>query len=150
MDATRRHIEHKAACRELAPERAEDMLALLDAGSRLDYAGLYEAVVFVPLPSVVYHTAPRSARQSIQRQGLVQHAPEDGDFGWRATSQPRGVYVGAHPDLRGTWARTDDWDVWRINLAERDVAWSHDRLNPGFWALHFDVPAELLSLHDRA
>src|SRR4051794_15348453 len=116
----RRHIQFKASSFELKADVAERMLAALDVGAEPDYGRLLRAAMFPDPPAVVYHTAPRTARESIRAQGLRASQPGDGGS-WAPSkaicemlqaSQPPGVYVGAEPDVRGAWAHWAAWDVW--------------------------------------
>lgn len=141
----RAHIAHKVAMRELDPDVAGRMIGHLDAGDPPDYAALLTKATFLPLPALVHHTAPASARDSIARDGLRAAAPVDGPrWGSLATGQPRGVYVAEHPDERGVWADEETWDVWAVDTT--GLPWTHDRLNPGCWILTCDVPATAVVL----
>lgn len=145
----RAHVEYKTSVRELREPVAARMLAALDAGAAPDYAALFEAATFLPLPSRCFHTAPASARSSIERDGLRPAAPGDGEnWGSKAVGQTNGIYVGAGPDDRGVWAHDDEWDVWEIDTtAMAEALWDHDRFNPGSWVLLSAVPAAMVRLH---
>lgn len=142
----RRHIEYKVGAHELARDVADRMLAILDIDTTLDYSRLWERAMFVPLPEVVYHTAPTGARDSILRTGLQPMDPAAGKYAKLDMGQPTGVYVSAEPDTRGVWCIDgDEWDVWEIRT--EGLAWAHDQMNPGSWAFTEPVPLEAMRLH---
>ena len=140
-----RHIEHKMAVRELGALVGGRMLAALDGGAPPDYQTLLAAAQYPPPGRYVYHTAPTSARDLIERFGMRAAYPEEGHWGDKAAGQPRGIYVGSEPDERGVWAfHYDEWDVWRIDMSH--LPWWPDLLNPGSYRLAAVWP-DRLSLH---
>ncbi len=149
LAAVRAHIRYKASVRELPADVAERMVDAIDSGSAADYPTAYDIAVFVPLPDVVYHTAPREARDAILRDGLIAHEPGDYGSRWLATGQPSGLYVGSRPDVDGKWAgRTEEWDVWLVRTSGlSEDEWRNDRLNPGCWSLVNGALTDRISLH---
>ena len=151
-DEIRRHVGVKLAAYEIRPEVAERMLAALDSGADPDYAALFHAATHPEPPARVYHTAPRSARESILRRGLEASQPGRGGS-WAPyrevcvrlqAAQPPGVYVAAQPDRRGVWAHWPEWDVWEVDLA--GLLWAHDALNPGCWSVPASIPPDCIRL----
>ena len=147
VDSVTAHIRYKMLARELKDEIGNRMLDLLAAGAAPDYMALWTAVVLIDPPALVYHTAPRTARDSIMKDGLRSALPSSGTRGVGAVGQPRGVYVGGTPDVQGIWSTESAWDVWEVRSA--DLPWAHDRLNTGCWMITSDVPVTALCLMEQ-
>lgn len=149
----RRHVELKRSAHELRDEVADRLLVILDdAGSEPDYASLLWQATFPDPPTIVWHTAPSSARCLIERDGLQPSSPGTSSH-WRPTvgtpcangfldDQPRAVYVGANPDWIGLWSHWSSWDIWEVALG--DLPWRHDEINPGCWAITARIPPQQL------
>jgi hypothetical protein len=149
------HLRRKLDAGEIALPFAERMLAALRAAPHNPPMSYDEArwhAAHPPLPTVVYHTAPRSARESIQREGLRVSQPGEGGS-WAPnkaicrmlqSEQPPGVYVCREPDYLGVWAHWPRWDVWQISVV--GLSYEHDALNPECWRLTTAVASERLLL----
>lgn len=153
--AIRRHVALKRSAHELRDEVADRLLTLLgDAGPNPDYASLLRRATFPDPPPIVWHTAPVSARHSIECDGLHPSSPGTSAH-WQPRAgtpcangflndQPTAVYVSAAPDLHGLWSHWASWDVWEVTLG--DLPWRHDEVNPGCWAITESVPAHRVNL----
>lgn len=152
-DDVRRHVLFKRDMeRSLRPELADHMLAALDAGAAPDFHALLVADQWPDLPARVFHTAPRTARESIISGGLRVCQPGSpgtdpmpDPYGVYAGQTP-GVYVGEAPDTDGMWSRWAEWDVWEVDPA--GLPWAPDPMNPRCWVLLADVPVDRVTLTD--
>lgn len=140
------HIQYKVNVGELKYEIAEKMVASIRDGGPQDYRKLYIAAVRLPLPSEVYHSAPREFRAQIAAEGLRMALPSDGPWNMNAAAQPRAVYAAPEPDRIGLWALTEEWDIWEIDTG--GLLWQHDDLNVGCYAILRDIPAGRIRLFE--
>lgn len=159
-DDALRHAKLKLSMGDIRPEAAaRRLVAALEATparSSVDFAAMEYAARHPEPPPTVFHTAPTTARVSIECAGLRVSQPGAGGS-WAPNkeicvmlqaSQVPGIYVGAEPDLRGVWSHWSGWDVWAVRLDGLD--WAHDGLNPGSFVIVEPVPASAVSLYAEA
>ena len=144
----RAHIAYKLMARELAPETADGMPALLDAGRPADYRALYLEVVRVDLPAVTYHVTEPHNVEFILREGLRAAYPRDRHGQGLSVSlilqaQPRGVYLSAEPDVFGRFSVSAQWTILEVDTA--GLIWEHDPLNEGCWLVLGDISPDRVS-----
>jgi len=105
-----------------------------------------------PAPAILYHSAPRSARDGIETEGLLVSASEAAELARESGApdwkQAGAVFLSSKPE------GSDRVDVWAVQASGLAIVPDDTTRcpNPGesWWKLCDDVPADRLSLHSQA